>query len=227
MLEYNPHPVRRFLADDVARHLRNAIVSGTLTPGTVLPERDLAQAYAVSGTTLRSALASLQSAGLIDLVPNRSPRVTRPAYDDAAGALVTLGVLMRGVVAEAVPAMTAAERAAHVRTISATMDAVRAADIDFLRGDTSDGYHRWAESSRNQTLARVLHERADSLSNTIVQTNTTPPQRLVLVGLAELRAAVDAAAVPGAVRAIARMHDTPDLGSNQTFRLLSGRSAVD
>lgn len=62
------HRVVRLRAhEEVARQLRDLMESGALRPGTQLPpERELAQRFGVSRATMRQALSSLQSAGLIE-----------------------------------------------------------------------------------------------------------------------------------------------------------------
>lgn len=60
-------------ADDVRRRLLEQISSGALQPGTRLgAERDLAVEYGVSRSSLRQALAALESDGVVRRVPGRS-----------------------------------------------------------------------------------------------------------------------------------------------------------
>jgi DNA-binding GntR family transcriptional regulator len=62
-------------AEIVARRISQAIVSGTLLPGTRLTEETLAQAYAVSRTPIREALILLSGSGLVELTRNRGATV--------------------------------------------------------------------------------------------------------------------------------------------------------
>jgi GntR family transcriptional regulator, transcriptional repressor for pyruvate dehydrogenase complex len=67
--EFVPVPVRR-PREQVEHQLRDAILSGNLSVGTRLPaEAELASEFLVSRTTVREALRSLVTAGLIDKVP--------------------------------------------------------------------------------------------------------------------------------------------------------------
>lgn len=60
--------------------IRSRILDGTLSPGTMLPpEHDLAQQLGVTRPTVREALRSLESAGLIGRGPRRRMVVTAPA----------------------------------------------------------------------------------------------------------------------------------------------------
>lgn len=58
-------------------HLRELILGGSLQPGTVISQVELARALGVSRTPLREALRMLQEEGLIEAEPNRRARVTR------------------------------------------------------------------------------------------------------------------------------------------------------
>lgn len=57
--------------------LREMIVENQLAPGARVDEKELSKAFGISRTPLREALKVLASEGLIELLPNRSPRVTR------------------------------------------------------------------------------------------------------------------------------------------------------
>ncbi|MCA3749647.1 MAG: winged helix-turn-helix transcriptional regulator, partial [Rubrobacter sp.] len=69
---FKPAPVRR-AREQVESQLREAILSGTFRSGDRLPsELELAKSFGVSRTTVREALGSLASAGLISKVPGAS-----------------------------------------------------------------------------------------------------------------------------------------------------------
>ncbi|BAU97341.1 GntR family transcriptional regulator [Corynebacterium suranareeae] len=57
---------RLTLRDQVHQTLLNSITDGTLRPGSVLLETELAESFGVSRGTVREALRSLQQAGLVD-----------------------------------------------------------------------------------------------------------------------------------------------------------------
>lgn len=66
---------RRGLHDRAAERLRALIVEGTLPAGSALVETELSAALGISRTPLREALKLLAVEGLVELRPNRSPRV--------------------------------------------------------------------------------------------------------------------------------------------------------
>jgi GntR family transcriptional repressor for pyruvate dehydrogenase complex len=69
---FKPNPVRR-AREQVETQLREAILSGTFRRGDKLPsEVELSQSFSVSRTTVREALRSLASEGLISKMPGAS-----------------------------------------------------------------------------------------------------------------------------------------------------------
>jgi DNA-binding GntR family transcriptional regulator len=68
----HPHRVRREqLSDEVAGHLRAAIMTGTLRPGTFIRLDETAAQLGVSITPVREALRTLRGEGLVQLEPHR------------------------------------------------------------------------------------------------------------------------------------------------------------
>jgi DNA-binding GntR family transcriptional regulator len=70
------------LRDRVVAAVRNAIVSGELTPGTRLIERELVDQTGVSRTSVREALRHLQSEGLVEPSDSRGLRVAVLTEED-------------------------------------------------------------------------------------------------------------------------------------------------
>jgi DNA-binding GntR family transcriptional regulator len=68
---------------DVYIRLRNSILDRSLTPGTKLPEDELAEIYSVSRTIIRAALQSLARDRLVTLRPNRGAAVAMPNSREA------------------------------------------------------------------------------------------------------------------------------------------------
>lgn len=74
-------------ADAVVRAIEARIVSGELPDGGPLPpERDLIEAFGVSRTVVREAVATLANRGLVESRPRFRPVVRRPGYDAALAA---------------------------------------------------------------------------------------------------------------------------------------------
>jgi DNA-binding GntR family transcriptional regulator len=69
----NNRPLRRRaqLAEEVAVHIRNMIMSGEVRPGEFVRLEQVATTLAVSVTPVREALATLRGEDLVELVPHR------------------------------------------------------------------------------------------------------------------------------------------------------------
>ena len=63
------------LSDQIARHLAEEIITGTLAPGARLPESELAKQLDVSTNSLREAFRVLEKQHLIELQPRKGARV--------------------------------------------------------------------------------------------------------------------------------------------------------
>jgi DNA-binding GntR family transcriptional regulator len=84
---------RRTLAEEAADNLREFILLGKLSPGTAIPERDLAEALGVSRTPLREALRLLEIEGLVEYSATRRPRVADPSLHELTQYISVLGAL--------------------------------------------------------------------------------------------------------------------------------------
>jgi len=67
--------VRPPLHEQLTERLRELIVHNELAPGERIDEKQLCERFGISRTPLREALKVLAAEGLIELIPNRSPRV--------------------------------------------------------------------------------------------------------------------------------------------------------
>jgi DNA-binding FadR family transcriptional regulator len=90
-------PFKERAADAVVRALEARILAGDLTDGAHLPpERDLIEAFGVSRTVVREAVARLASRGLVESRPRFRPVVRRPGPDAAlAAASGVVALLLR------------------------------------------------------------------------------------------------------------------------------------
>lgn len=100
-MSQQPKNARR-IYEDVALQLTEKINSGELSDGSLLPsERELAEEFGVSRTSVREALLSLQSSGLISVRQRARARVTplnNPAFfNQLSGAAQSLLSRQHGV----------------------------------------------------------------------------------------------------------------------------------
>jgi DNA-binding GntR family transcriptional regulator len=93
-------------ADDIAGLIEEAIVSGELTPGSVLRQEQLSERFGVSRTPVREALRRLAALGLVSFEPNRGVRVRTLSRDDLREAFLVRAELEALVTEEAARKMT-------------------------------------------------------------------------------------------------------------------------
>lgn len=152
-------PIRTaLLRDTVHDRLRDLIVEGTLAPGEVVRDTELAARLGVSRTPVREALLRLGESGLVRAAPGRSTVVAEIDLAEVREAHAVVVAMHRLAVAESVARLTADDldrmRAANRRFAAAIADrdtvAALAADDDF---------HRVAvDVAGNRALATVLDQ---------------------------------------------------------------------
>lgn len=106
--------------------LRTAIVEAALPPGTRLPEDVIAAQYGVSRTLVRSTLARLTAAGLVETGKAKSALVANPSVEDAKATFEVRRCLEREAViltARRIDADGEARLREHVRQETAAADA--------------------------------------------------------------------------------------------------------
>ncbi len=84
--------------DFACQALRQAIIEQALPPGTKLPEDELGARFGMSRTLVRTALAQLQSEGLVDAPPRRTTTTAKPTLDEAKDVFEVRRTLEREVV---------------------------------------------------------------------------------------------------------------------------------
>lgn len=84
---------RKSLAERVADELRDLVLLEKLKPGANIPERETAEALGVSRTPLRESLRILANEGLVDIAPNRPPKVANPSLAELGSLLEVQGAL--------------------------------------------------------------------------------------------------------------------------------------
>lgn len=140
-------------AGSLRSHLREMILGGSLQPGVVISQVELARSLGVSRTPLREAMRMLQEEGLIEAEPNRRARVTRfdpTDLDTVYGCRVMLESLgcvltVRSFTDSEVASLSAALEAMREHAASNSVDQWQAAHRDFHRllvGRANDQFGR-------------------------------------------------------------------------------------
>ena len=143
-------------SDDVAGHLRAAIMSGSLRPGTFIRLDDTAARLGVSVTPVREALLKLRGEGMVQLEPHRGHVVlplTRQDIDDIFWLQATIAAELAATAAEHI---TGTEIDELERLTGALDAAVGAGDTETI-AETEFSFHRvFNLASRRIKLAWFL-----------------------------------------------------------------------
>ena len=135
-------PLRRAqLSDEVAGHLRAAIMSGALRPGTFIRLDETAAKLGVSVTPVREALLKLRGEGMVQLEPHRGHVVlplTRQDVDDIFWLQATIAEELAATAAQYI---TEADIDDLERITNALAAAVAVADTEAIAA-TEFAFHR-------------------------------------------------------------------------------------
>src|ERR1700691_701163 len=141
---------RAQLSDEVAGHLRAAIMSGALRPGTFIRLDETAAKLGVSATRVREALLKLRGEGMVQLEPHRGHVVLPLSRQDIDDIFWMQATIARELAASAAQRITDAEidDLEHLTDVLTT--AVAAADIEAIAA-TEFAFHR----AFNQATGRI------------------------------------------------------------------------
>ena len=109
---------------DVHQHLRRLIMTGQLTPGTVVSQAGLARDIGVSRTPVREAMRMLQNEGLLLAEPNNRARVTGFSAGELEATYFTRILLESTSFALSIPTMSEN----HLRKAGEAFEAMESAE---------------------------------------------------------------------------------------------------
>lgn len=149
---------RKSLAEQVADQLRDLILLEKLEPGAMIPERDTADALGVSRTPLRESLRLLAGEGLIDIAPNRPPRVANPTPQELLELIQVQGTL-EALAGQIACDVASDEELAEVATMEKTMNSLSptAEPLEFFQHDMN--FHSRIVELSGNTALRETHAR--------------------------------------------------------------------
>ena len=175
------------VSKEIIDQVRELISSGRLKPGDRLPsERELAHTFHVGRSTVREAIRSMESLGLVDVRAGEGTFLAGPTAERtqdplSASLFQAWGTHFKLFEVRAVLEPALAGLAAR-RATSAQIEAMRGALADqereILRGESGKKedtifHHLIAEATGNE----ILHRIADSLMTLLGQTRETSLQR--------------------------------------------------
>jgi DNA-binding GntR family transcriptional regulator len=131
--------------------LRQAILSGDVSPGQRLVEEELAGTLGVTRQSLRAALLDLTAEGLVERIPNRGARV-RVVSTDEAVAITECRMALEALCAAKAALLVTDEEAAELRDLG----------LRLQRSVTEENALKYSE------LNRELHRRVGVISGQTV-----------------------------------------------------------
>ncbi len=141
---------REQLSDEVAGHLRAAIMSGTLRPGTFIRLDETAAQLGVSITPVREALRTLRGEGMVQLEPHRGHVVAPLSRRDIEDLFWLQATIAKELAATAAKHITDEEIDELERVNDALAAAVEAGDSDEIAA-AEFAFHRFF----NHTTGRI------------------------------------------------------------------------
>jgi DNA-binding GntR family transcriptional regulator len=150
-------PIRTsLLRDTVHDRLRDAIVDGTLAPGEVVRDTELAAWLGVSRTPVREALLRLGESGLVRAAPGRSTVVAGIDLDEVREAHAVVVAMHRLAVCEAVERLTDDDLDRMRRANERFAAAVAARDTAAALSADDDFHAVAVDVAGNRAVATVL-----------------------------------------------------------------------
>lgn len=93
-------------SDVIAKHLRNAIVDGSIKEGEPIRQEEIGALFNVSKIPVREALKRLEAEGLVEFRRNRGVFVTKLSEPEIEGIFEVRAILESAAIQQSVPRMT-------------------------------------------------------------------------------------------------------------------------
>jgi len=139
-------------------HLRDEIISGSLTPGTELNEVTLAESLGVSRGPIREALGRLAIEGLVTIRPRRGAVVRALSSEEFIEAYQVREALEMMAVRLAVPKLTAEDLAAMEALIEEMALHGETGDVKRFFEANTEFHQRFFEVADNRMLAELYRQ---------------------------------------------------------------------
>ena len=174
--------------EEIVRQVKQLIAEGRFKSGDRLPpERELAEKFVVSRTSVREALRALESLGLIDIRPGEGTFVREVSIDALVGPLALVMTSQREAIGELFEARRVLEPAiAALAASRATPDEVQEMEriLDDQAREIAAGRTGLAQdaafhaavgtAAHNRAITRVVHAIMDLLTQSREESLNTP-----------------------------------------------------
>jgi GntR family transcriptional regulator, transcriptional repressor for pyruvate dehydrogenase complex len=174
--------------EEIVRQVKQLIAEGRLKTGDRLPpERELAEKFVVSRTSVREALRALESLGFIEIRPGEGTFVREMSVDALVGPLALMMTSQREAIGELFEARRVLEPAiAALAASRATPDEVQEMEriLESQAREVAAGRTGLAEdaafhtaigaAARNHAITRIVHAIMDLLTQSREESLNTP-----------------------------------------------------
>jgi len=144
------------LRQQVVDRLRESIITGAVSPGQRLTERELTGMLGVSRTVVREALRQLETEGLVTLIPNKGP-VVRELTRDEAQDLYNIRSRLEGLAARLFVENADDELIDKLEAaLEVVVGAYERGDVHDVLGKKNSFYDVLYEGVKSETLASIL-----------------------------------------------------------------------
>ncbi len=144
------------LRQQVLEGLRQAIISGRLTAGARLIERELTEMMGVSRTVIREALRQLETEGLIAIIPHKGPVVRELSLEEGRD-LYSIRAVLEGFAARLFAEKASeAQMSKLVDALGRVIEAYEDGDANRIFETKNDFYDVLVEGAESETLSSML-----------------------------------------------------------------------
>jgi DNA-binding GntR family transcriptional regulator len=188
-------PVR----EQAANLIRAQIVSGALSPGQRLIEREMCEQLNISRNTLREACRQLESEGFLAIPPHKGPMVTKLTDREALSVYEVREALEGLAIRLFVERATDEQVDRLVTALAALADAYESADVATMLTVKNDFYSVLYEGADNPALSSQVRLLNGRLAQLRARSLSAPGR--IQQSIEEVRAVVDRIVVRDSVNA--------------------------
>ncbi len=147
---------RRTLAAQVTEQIRHAILNRALAPGSRINQNQLAEDLNVSLVPIREALKTLESEGLVKIIPRRGAFVTEISLDDLDELYFARQLIEGESIRIALPRLNADDFAFLQQTIDAMKRATEIGDIQSFMKLNRNFHMCIYQKTNNRHLLQII-----------------------------------------------------------------------
>lgn len=216
---------RRLIRDEVFLRLLDAIIEGDLTPGEQLYDAEIEKWVGVSRTPVREALNQLATMGLVEIMPQKRTRVTPIDPVRLRGLIDTVGTLLHGVVRDATPLLTEADKEALRDLLDQSASSADLAPIERDRVILDGVVGVFVRRLDNRTIARLFKRHLPEVRRALIAAPSTAAYDAAAKRLKPVVTAAVAGDSTRAARAIGDYWNTGIATVVDEYAALEGKTA--